>query len=98
MMRSEAGCIEFFLLSALKPLDVQRKLAKVTGFPPLPPIYALGFHYSKWEQATGAYRMSEYVWRFNKSNIPLDMIWLDITSTEENRYFNLLPEGFPLTT
>ena len=94
-IRSETGAIDFFMIASLLPLGLQRKLAKVTGLPPLPPIYALGFHYSKWEQATSAYRMYEYVTRFNQSNIPLDMLWLDITSTDESRYFILSPRKFP---
>jgi alpha-glucosidase (family GH31 glycosyl hydrolase) len=50
LFSSEAGVIEFFILtSTVSPHSISTKLAKVSGLPYLPPIYALGFHYSKWE-------------------------------------------------
>jgi len=46
---SEAGAIEFFTMgSSLHPQRVQKSLADITGYIDLPPMHALGFHFSKW--------------------------------------------------
>ena len=47
---TESGKLEFFLFSSQEgPSKVQKTLVKITGFPTLPPIFSLGYHYSKWE-------------------------------------------------
>ncbi len=87
--------MDFLLLSsAISPAEVQFKLAKATGFPSLPPIYALGFHYSKWEAETSARRALEFIDNFDSQGIPLDMLWFDIPATDDNRYFTLNPFTF----
>lgn len=54
---SESGVLELFLFaSAVKdsPKRVARKLATISGYQSMPPFYALGFHYSKWDRQTSA--------------------------------------------
>ena len=46
---SEGGVIEFFMIAASNPKRIHKRLATITGFPFLPPLYSLGFHYSRWE-------------------------------------------------
>ena len=81
--------MEFFMIAGLSPKKVQHDLCLVSGFPQLPPIYSLGFHYSKWENetVTGAGRILEYNARFTESEIPVDVFWMDIPATNGNRYF-----------
>ncbi len=96
LFQSEAGVMEFLLLASTKsPAHVQKKLAQVTGFPQLPPLYSLGFHYSKWDQNTTAVRMIDHMTRFEQSGMKLDMLWLDIPATNGNRYFTLDRNKFP---
>ncbi len=95
LFQSEAGVMDFLLLaSTVSPTEVQFKLCKATGFPPLPPLYSLGFHYSKWEYQTSAKRTFEYLLNFELHDFPLDMLWYDIPATNGNRYFTLDPEKF----
>ena len=41
---SEAGHLQLFIFSGATPSVVSYKQALLTGFAPLPPIYALGYH------------------------------------------------------
>lgn len=63
--------------------------------PNLPPIYTLGFHYSKWEKGASAERLLDYMINFEDGEFPLDVLWLDIPATRGNRYFTLDPCSFP---
>lgn len=46
---SVSGQIDFFLFgSSRSPKQMLKKLADLTGYAPLPPLYSLGFHFSKW--------------------------------------------------
>lgn len=60
---TEAGRMEFFLFGSASqdsPKKVQKTLANIVGYQNLPPIFSLGFHYSKWERITSAARMMEW--------------------------------------
>ena len=61
---TESGQMEFFLFASASTYEsakrVQKKLCTITGFPMLPPIYSLGFHYSKWEDQTSVKRIMYY--------------------------------------
>ncbi|CDW76776.1 neutral alpha-glucosidase ab [Stylonychia lemnae] len=52
------------------------------------------FHYSKWEQESSAKRTISYSKEFDRHQIPLDVIWLDIPHTDGNRYFTFNQETF----
>jgi len=52
------GIIDMFIFGDRSPKLVQKKLSKLTGFTIIPPWYALGFHYSRWED-THAYAMDK---------------------------------------
>lgn len=50
---TESGALEMFIFATSKgPKHIMRQVAKITGFPMLPPFYSLGFHYSKWEETS----------------------------------------------
>lgn len=68
-------------------------LSLITGFAPLPPYYSLGFHYSKWEPLSTD-RLMEIYQTFNEKEIPVDMYWLDIDYTKDNKYFEFDEERF----
>lgn len=47
---AESGKLEFFLFgSSQSPKTVSHMLTNIIGYPTLPPLFSLGFHYSKWE-------------------------------------------------
>lgn len=90
---SEGGMLEFFIIAATTPKRLQKLLATVTGFPALPPLFSLGFHYSKWED-TSAARIIEYNEKFEANGFPLDVLWMDIGYTMDNKYFQFHPFYF----
>jgi alpha 1,3-glucosidase len=49
---TESGQLELFMFGALGPKRIHKKLSTVTGFPMLPPLFSLGFHYSRWEETS----------------------------------------------
>ena len=71
-----------------------KNLAQITGFPMLPPFYSIGFHYSKWEE-TSAKHIMDLNKDFEQHGFPLDVLWMDIGSTDDNKYFTFNPENFP---
>ena len=88
---SESGMLEFFLLANSNedqnaPKRLMYKQNLISGFSPLPPYYALGFHYSKWETITTDSLIS-LVNTFNSQNMPLDVLWLDIEYADQKKYF-----------
>lgn len=57
---SETGAIEMYISSTTRgPKALSKNLARISGFPILPPFYSIGFHYSKWED-TSADKVIEY--------------------------------------
>ncbi|CAM9234956.1 unnamed protein product [Chrysoparadoxa australica] len=91
---SEGGPLDLFLLPGPNPADVFRQYAHLTGFPELPPSFALGFHQCRWN-----YRDEQDVLeveaKFEELDFPVDVIWLDIEHTEGKRYFTWDKRLFP---
>ena len=85
--------MEFFMIAAKDPKRIHKRLSTVTGFPMLPPLFSLGFHYSRWEK-TSARKIIEYNDKFEENGFPLDVLWLDIGHTQENMYFTFDPTFF----
>ncbi|CDW88377.1 neutral alpha-glucosidase ab [Stylonychia lemnae] len=98
---SESGVLEFFIIgSASKdktqspPKRVANLLARISGFQFLPPLFSLGFHYSKWESDISARWVIDLSNNFDEGKIPVDVFWMDITHTEGGKYFTFDPERF----
>ncbi|KAB7503946.1 Neutral alpha-glucosidase AB [Armadillidium nasatum] len=91
---SEAGIVDLFIMLGNRPMDVFRQYAKLTGTTNLPPMFSLGYHQSRWN-----YNDEEDVQQvhdnFDKYNLPLDVIWLDIEHTDGKRYFTWDKHKFP---
>eukprot|EP00347_Sterkiella_histriomuscorum_P014353 403361196 len=94
---TETGRMEFFLFgsgSQDSPKKVQKTLADIIGYQNLPPIFSLGYHYSKWERNTSAARIIEWNSQFSRANIPVDVFWMDIPYTDDVKYFTFNPRTF----
>eukprot|EP00347_Sterkiella_histriomuscorum_P011592 403371866 len=73
---------------------VQKIYADITGYQVLPPLFSLGFHYSKWESQTSAKRLMEWNKKFSQARIPVDVFWMDIPAMNKTQYFQLDPYKF----
>ncbi|XP_044733910.1 neutral alpha-glucosidase AB [Chrysoperla carnea] len=90
---SESGVIDVFFLLGPNPKDVIREYARLTGVSPIPQYFALGYHQSRWNYNDEDDVMSVSD-NFDNSDIPLDVIWLDIEYTDHKKYFTWDPIRF----
>lgn len=75
------------------PKEVVKKLAKLTGYIPLPPKWSLGYHQCRWSYFpdTEALRVAN---TFREKKIPCDVIWFDIHYMNDYRIFTFDPLTF----
>ena len=89
---SESGIIDLFVFPGPSHSDVLKTLHYVTGRAPLPPLWALGAHHSKWGFHSQE-EISSISKGFTEHDLPLDVLWLDIDHTDGRRYMTW-GEGF----
>lgn len=83
---SETGVIDLFIFGTT-PRKVSKNLARITGYQVLPPFFATGYHYSKWDKETSANLIMSLNEKFEEANFPVDVFWLDIAHTKNSEYF-----------
>lgn len=66
-----------------------------TGFPYLPPLFALGYHHCRWGYDNIDDAMTTEI-GFDDHDIPLDVFWFDIDHTNNKHYFTWDPNNFPI--
>ncbi len=89
-----AGPVNYYLFYGPTPKQVVETYAWLTGTPPLPPLWALGFQQSRYSYMSQA-RVLEVAGRFRKDRIPADALYLDIDYQKENRPFTINGATFP---
>ena len=80
--------------------DIKKLISKVTkdlGRNEVPPLKALGNHQSRWSYATKE-QVQEVIDGYNKYDIPLDVIHLDIDYMENYKDFTIDENKFPSFT
>ncbi|OQR83264.1 neutral alpha-glucosidase [Achlya hypogyna] len=91
---SESGWIDLFVLPGPTPAAVFSQFTALTGKAQLPPMFALGYHQSRWN-----YKNEPDVTRTNEGFdthvVPYDVLWLDIEHTDGKRYFTWDKHAFP---
>lgn len=91
---AEGGPIDYYILYGPDPKQVIRSYAWLTGLPPLPPLWSLGFQQSRYSYETEA-RVREIASRLRLDKIPSDVLYLDIDFQKKNRVFTVDTERFP---
>jgi alpha 1,3-glucosidase len=94
---SEAGVIDVFVLPATSLIELVSKFTLLTGPAALPSVASLGFHQCRWNYNDQDDTLG-VVSNFDRYNLPLDFIWLDIEHTVGRRYFTWDLEKFPNPT
>jgi alpha-glucosidase len=69
-------------------------LAERLGQVPLPPLWSLGYHQSRWGYASQA-ELLELAGEFDRRALPLDALWLDIDHMQGFRVFSWDAQNFP---
>lgn len=90
---SESGLIDIFILLGPKPQDMNKKYAELTGYSQLPPMFSIAYHQCRWNYMSDE-EVREVDQKFDKFNIPLDVIWLDLEYTDDRKYFTWNPDTF----
>ncbi len=83
---STDGRPEIYLIAGESAAEVTTRLQRLVGTTPLPPLWALGYHQSRWGYAsfTDLDRLDR---EFARRKIPCDGLWLDIDYMEGFRVF-----------
>ncbi|KAH0541134.1 neutral alpha-glucosidase AB [Cotesia glomerata] len=90
---SESGVIDVFFLLGPKPLDAFRQYTLLTGTTPLPQMFSLGYHQSRWNY-NDQDDVAQIAEQFDANDIPMDVMWLDIEYTDSKKYFTWDPNKF----
>jgi alpha-glucosidase len=91
---ADHGPIDYYLLYGPAPKQVLQTYAWLTGPPPLPPLWSLGYQQSRYSYMTEA-ELREIAAKLRSERIPADGLYLDIDFQIKNRPFTVDQEKFP---
>lgn len=87
------GALRYYIAVG-SPAQVLERYTELTGRSPLPPLWALGYHQSRWGYRTEE-AVRETAQQFRDLDLPLSAIHLDIDVQVGYRAFTLDPNRFP---
>lgn len=88
------GELDYYVLYGPAPADVVERLTYLTGRPALPPLWALGYHQSRWSYMDAG-EVRSIAHGFRERGIALDAIHFDIDHMRGYRDFTWDPDRFP---
>ena len=89
----EGGMLRSYFIPG-PPDRTLKRYTDLTGHPPMPPRWALGYHQSRWGYKTEA-DIRAVAMGFKQHELPIDAIHLDIDYMDGYRVFTINPERFP---
>jgi alpha-glucosidase len=89
----EGGMLRYYLIPGPPELALER-FTELTGRPPLPPRWALGYHQSRWGYKNEA-DIRQVAQGFQVHDLPLSAIHLDIDYMDGYRVFTVDRDRFP---
>ncbi|NJO83211.1 MAG: DUF4968 domain-containing protein [Blastochloris sp.] len=94
LMEAAAGELDYYVLYGPQPADVSAGLGRLLGTMPLPPLWALGHHQSRWgyHSESAVRTVAE---TFRQHDIPCDVLHLDIDYMDGYRDFTWHAQRFP---
>ncbi|CAZ81178.1 unnamed protein product [Tuber melanosporum] len=90
---SESGLLDVFVLLGPDAAWVYRQYGELTGFTTLPAMFSIAYHQCRWNYVSQD-DVKDVDRKFDKFDIPYDVIWLDIEHTDGKRYFTWDPLTF----
>jgi alpha-glucosidase len=91
---AEGGPIDYYVFLGPDPKHVVCTYAWLTGLPPLPPYWSLGFQQSRFSYESES-RVRQIAARLRSDKIPADVLFLDIDYQKEHRPFSVDTQQFP---
>jgi alpha-glucosidase len=92
-MSAALGDVDLFFFDGPSPAAVLERYTQLVGRSFLPPLWALGYHQSRWSY-TPAARLEEVAAEFRRRSLPADGLWLDIDYMDGFRDFTWNPTTF----
>jgi alpha-glucosidase len=89
----DAGDLDLYVFAGPQPARVVERYTALVGRAPLPPLWALGYHQSKWSYYPES-NVREIAATFRKKGLPIDGLWLDIHYMLGYRSFTWDPARF----
>lgn len=90
---AEGGLPSLYLLFGPSLAELTKKLQRLVGPSPLPPLWALGHHQCRWGYR-GSFDLERLADGFEKAGVPNDGLWLDIDYMRGYRVFTYEKEHF----
>lgn len=91
---SESGQLDVFVMLGPTPQDLAKSYGELTGYTQLPATFAIAYHQCRWNYVSDE-DVKDVDRKFDKYNIPYDVIWLDIEYTDDKQYFTWDSLNFP---
>lgn len=89
----ESGLLDVFVFLGPTPKSVTKAYGELTGYSQLPPYFSIAYHQCRWNYVSQE-DVKNVDRKFDKHQIPYDIIWLDIEYTQEKKYFTWNPDTF----
>ena len=82
---------ELYIAVDTDPIELTKKIQRLCGVTPRPPLWSLGYHQSRWGYSTcdHLYGLDNH---FRDAQIPCDGLWIDIDYMDGYRVFSLSDE------
>ncbi|CRG87399.1 alpha 1,3-glucosidase [Talaromyces islandicus] len=91
---SETGQLDVFVFLGPTPQALSKDYAELTGYTQLPQEFAIAYHQCRWNYVTDE-DVKDVDRKFDRYQIPYDVIWLDLEYTDGKKYFTWDPLTFP---
>jgi alpha-glucosidase len=91
---AEGGEINYYFIAGPDPKKIVEQYTALTGRPPLPPLWSLGYQQCRYSYYPEA-RVREIARLLREKRIPADTIYLDIDYQEGNAPFTINRQYFP---
>ena len=92
-MGADDGIPAFYVIAGDSAAAVTERLQRLVGTTPLPPLWSLGHHQSRWGYA-GTRQLTELDAGFTEHAFPNDGLWLDIDYMNNYKVFTTHPDHF----
>jgi alpha-glucosidase len=89
-----SGDLVYYVFCGPTPARVVERFTELTGRAPMPPLWALGNHQSRWSYMS-ADEVREIAAGFREHDIPCDAVYLDIDYMRGYRVFTFDEDRFP---
>ncbi len=91
---ADGGVMDYYFIMGETALETLQIYTRLTGLPPMPPLWSLGYHQSKWSYYPEA-EVETLADTFRRKRIPCDAIHLDIHHMKQYQSFTWDRELFP---